>query len=235
MANKIRSKRYKEAAKVVDPNKRYSVEEAFEVLAKFPKTKFDETVNVAVKLNVDPKKADQNLRGAISFPHGVGKTARVIAFVEGEQAEAAKAAGAIAVGGAELAKKIEDGWLDFDKAIAHPGQMRHVGKLGKVLGPKNLMPTPKAGTVTEDIVAAVKAFAGGRLEYRTDAGGNIHVAIGKRSFAKDKLGENLKHLLTHIGGLRPQSVKGNFVERVSVAGSMTPGINIALAAEAQQA
>ncbi|MBX3475319.1 MAG: 50S ribosomal protein L1 [Planctomycetes bacterium] len=234
MAKKIRSKRYQQAAKVVDPNKRYSVEEAFDVLAKFPKTKFDETVNVAVKLNVDPKKADQNLRGAISLPHGIGKAARVIAFVEGDLAEKATAAGAIAVGGAELAKKIEDGWLDFDKAIAHPSQMRHVGKLGKVLGPKNLMPTPKAGTVTEDVVTAVKEFAGGRLEYRTDAGGNIHVGIGKRSFDKQKLSENLNHLLSHINGLRPQTVKGNFVQRVSVAGTMTPGINIHVV-EAQQA
>lgn len=232
MTIKVRSKRYREATKVVDPNKRYTVEEAFEVLAKFPKTKFDEAVNVAVKLNVDPKKADQNLRGAISFPHGIGKAARVIAFVEGDLAEKAKAAGAIAVGGADLAKKIEEGWLDFDKAVAHPSQMRHVGKLGKVLGPKNLMPTPKAGTVTEDIVTAVKEFAGGRLEYRTDAGGNIHIIIGKRSFSKEKLGDNLKHLLAHINNLRPQSVKGNFVERVSVAGTMTPGINLVVA-EAQ--
>ncbi len=232
MALKIRSKRYQQAAKVVDVNKRYTIEETFDVLAKFPKTKFDETVNVAVKLNVDPRKADQNLRGAISLPHGIGKSARVIAFVEGDLAEKALAAGAIAVGGAELAKKIEDGWLEFDKAIAHPSQMRHVGKLGKVLGPKNLMPTPKAGTVTEDIVTAVKEFAGGRLEYRTDAGGNIHVGIGKRSFEKGKLGDNLRHLLQHITNLRPTSVKGNFVERVSVAGTMTPGINVVV--ESQQ-
>lgn len=234
MAKKIRSKRYQQAAKAVDSDKRYSVEEAFDVLSRFPKTKFDETVNVAVKLNVDPKKADQNLRGAISLPHGIGKAARVIAFVEGDLAEKAKAAGAVAVGGAELAKKIEDGWLEFDKAIAHPSQMRHVGKLGKVLGPKNLMPTPKAGTVTEDVVTAVKEFSGGRLEFRTDAGGNIHVGIGKRSFDKKKLSENLHHLLNHISALRPQTVKGNFVQRVSVAGTMTPGINI-LVVEAQQA
>ncbi|MCC6465438.1 MAG: 50S ribosomal protein L1 [Planctomycetes bacterium] len=230
MAKVKRSKRYREAAKAVDAGKRYSLDEAFVVLAKFPKAKFDETVNVAVKLNVDPKKADQNLRGAISLPHGTGKSARVIVFVEGDQADKCKTAGAVAVGGAELAKKIEDGWLDFDKAIAHPSQMRHVGKLGKILGPKNLMPTPKAGTVTEDVVTAVKEFAGGKLEFRTDAGGNVHLSVGKRSFTAGKLAENLRHVLQHLQGLRPTTVKGHFIERVSVAGSMTPGINVAVEA-----
>jgi large subunit ribosomal protein L1 len=224
---KIRSKRYREAAKQVEEGRRYSVEDAVAVLAKFPKTKFDETVNLAVKLNVDPRQADQNLRGAISLPHGVGKSQRVIAFVEGDAAEQALAAGAVAVGGAELAKRIEGGWMEFDKAIAHPSQMRHVGKLGKVLGPKGLMPTPKAGTVTEDVVSAVKEFAAGKLEFRTDAGGNIHMPVGKRSFSNDKLADNLRAALDHLKSLKPAAVKGVYMARVSLSGTMTPGVHLA--------
>ncbi|MBX3459572.1 MAG: 50S ribosomal protein L1 [Planctomycetes bacterium] len=228
MAKKFRSKKYKQAAKSVEVGRRYSPAEAVAVLAKFPKVKFDETVNLAVKLNVDPRKADQNLRGALSLPHGVGKSQRVIAFVEGDAAEQALAAGAVAVGGAELAKRVEEGWLDFDKAIAHPSQMRHVGRLGKVLGPKGLMPTPKAGTVTEDVVAAVKEFAAGKLEFRTDAGGNIHMPLGKRSFSNDKLLDNLNHVLEHIKGLRPAAVKGAYISKVSLSGTMTPGVHVAV-------
>lgn len=227
MKERKRSKRYKEAAKQVDPLKRYTIEEAVARLADFNKPKFDETVRVAIKLNVDPKKADQNLRGAISLPHGLGKTLKVICFAEGGDAEKAKAAGAVEVGSAELAKKIEGGWLDFDVAIAHPNQMRHVGKLGKVLGPQGKMPTPKAGTVTEDVASAVKEFVAGKVEYRTDAGGNLHVPIGKRSFAKDKIADNLRHLLSHVQGLRPSTVKGSFIQRVSLSGTMSPGVNVA--------
>lgn len=227
MKERKRSKRYKESAKSVDPLKKYTVEEAVACLADFKKTKFDETVRVAIKLNVDPKKADQNLRGAVSLPHGLGRTMKVICFAEGSDADKAKAAGAIEVGSAELAKKIEGGWMDFDIAIAHPNQMRHVGKLGKVLGPQGKMPTPKAGTVTEDVASAVKEFVAGKVEYRTDAGGNLHVPIGRRSFAKDKIADNLRHLITHVQGLRPSTVKGHFIQRVSLSGSMTPGVNIA--------
>lgn len=228
MGKKFRSKKYREAVKKVDGGKRYQPEEALEKLSGFPKAKFDETVNLAVKLNIDPRKADQNLRGAIALPHGTGKQARVIAFCEGELAEQAKEAGAIEVGGAELAKKIEEGWLDFDKALAHPSQMRHVGKLGKVLGPKGLMPTPKAGTVTEDIVSAVREFSAGKLEFRTDPGGNIHLPLGKRSFDNTKLGENLQHVLAHLKSIKPQAVKGNYIEKVSLSGTMTPGVLVAV-------
>lgn len=228
MGKKFRSKKYKDAVKTVDGAKRYQPEEAFELLSNFPKAKFDETVNLAVKLNIDPRKAEQNLRGAISLPHGTGKQARVIAFCEGELAEQAKEAGAIEVGGAELAKKIEEGWFDFDKAVAHPSQMRHVGKLGKVLGPKGLMPTPKAGTVTEDIVSAVREFSAGKLEFRTDPGGNIHLPLGKRSFDNTRLGENLLHILTHLKAIKPQAVKGNYIEKVSLSGTMTPGVLVAV-------
>jgi large subunit ribosomal protein L1 len=227
MAKIFRGKRYREAAKKVEQGRRYSLEEAIDVLSKFPKAKFDETVNLAVKLNVDPRQADQNLRGAISLPHGVGKAQRVVAFVEGDAAELAVAAGAVAVGGAELAKRIEEGWMDFDKAIAHPSQMRHVGKLGKILGPKGLMPTPKAGTVTEDVVSAVKEFAAGKLEFRTDSGGNIHMPLGKRSFTNEKLADNLRHVLDHIKNIKPSAVKGIYIARVSLSGTMTPGVHVA--------
>lgn len=228
MAVRVRGKKYREGAKKVDAGKRYPIAEAIDILSKFPKAKFDETVNLAIKLNVDPRKAEQNLRGAIALPHGTGKSARVVAFCEGELAEQAKAAGAIAAGGAELAKKVEEGWLDFDKAVAHPSQMRHVGKLGKVLGPKGLMPTPKAGTVTEDIVSAVKEFAAGKLEYRTDAGGNVHMPLGKRSFDNKKLAENLEHVIAHIRSLRPSAVKGTYFEKISLSGTMTPGVLVAV-------
>jgi large subunit ribosomal protein L1 len=230
MAIKIRSRRYKDAAKKVEQGKRYPADEAIAVLAKFPKAKFDETVNLAVKLNVDPRKADQNLRGALSLPHGVGKAQRVIAFVEGDAAELAVEAGAIAVGGEDLAKRIEGGWMEFDKAIAHPSQMRHVGKLGKVLGPKGLMPTPKAGTVTEDVVSAVKEFAAGKLEFRTDSGGNIHMPIGKRSFDNGKLVENLNFALEHIKAIKPSAVKGVYIQKVSLSGTMTPGVHVTVEA-----
>ncbi len=227
MAKDFRGKKYREAAKKVEAGRRYSLEDAVAVLAGFPKAKFDETVNLAIKLNVDPRQADQNLRGAISLPHGVGKSQRVIAFVEGDAAEQALAAGAVAVGGAELAKRIEEGWMEFDKAIAHPSQMRHVGKLGKVLGPKGLMPTPKAGTVTEDVVSAVKEFAAGKLEFRTDSGGNIHMPLGKRSFSNDKLADNLRHVLEHIKAIRPSAVKGLYIAKISLSGTMTPGVHVA--------
>lgn len=228
MANRKRSKRYREALKAFDPVQVLPVDEAIQVLSNFPKAKFDETVSVAVKLNVDPRKAEQNLRGAISLPHGTGRQTRVIAFCEGELADEAKAAGAVEAGGAELVKRIEGGWLEFDKAVAHPNQMRHVGKLGRILGPKNMMPAPKAGTVTEDIVEAVKAFSAGRLEFRTDSGGNIHVALGKRSFDQDKLKDNLLHVLDHLKTIRPSVVKGLYIERVSLSGTHTPGVNIAV-------
>ena len=228
MGKRYRGKKYREGAKKVDAGKRYPAAEALDVLSKFAKAKFDETVNLAVKLNIDPRKADQNLRGAIALPHGTGKQARVVAFCEGEMADQAKEAGAIEAGGAELAKKIEEGWLDFDKAIAHPSQMRHVGKLGKVLGPKGLMPTPKAGTVTEDVVGAVKEFAAGKLEFRTDPGGNIHMPLGKRSFDNQKLAENLEHVLSHLKTIRPQAVKGIYIEKISLSGTMTPGVLVAV-------
>lgn len=228
MAIKVRSKRYKESAKKVEHGRRYALDEAVGILAGFPKAKFDETVNLAIKLGVDPRKAEQNLRGALSLPHGVGKAQRVIAFVEGDAAELAVAAGAVAVGGEDLAKRIEGGWMEFDKAIAHPSQMRHVGKLGKVLGPKGLMPTPKAGTVTEDVVGAVKEFTAGKLEFRTDSGGNIHMPIGKRSFSNDKLADNLRHALEHIKALKPSAVKGVYIQKVSVSGTMTPGVHVAV-------
>ena len=228
MGKKYRSKRYRECAKGVEERKAYKIDEAFDVLSKFPKAKFDETVNLAVKLNVDPRQADQNLRGAISLPHGTGKQLRVIAFCEGEVAEAAKAAGAIEVGGEELVKKIKAGWFDFDKAIAHPSAMRLVGGLGKILGPKGLMPAPKAGTVTQDVAEAVKEFSAGKLEYRTDSGGNIHLPLGKRSFDAKMLTDNFNFVLDHLLSIRPQAVKGGYIQTVSLSGTMTPGVHVSV-------
>jgi len=226
MKERKRSKRYREGVKGLTPGQRFPADEAVKILSGLPKAKFDETVNLAIKLNVDPKKAEQNLRGAVSLPHGLGRSMRVIAFAEGKDAEAALKAGALKAGGAELAKEIEGGWLEFDVAIAHPSQMRNVGRLGKILGPKNLMPTPKAGTVTENVEQAVKEFVAGKVEYRTDAGGNIHVPIGKRSFAASKLSDNLKHIVSHVQSLRPSTVKGNFIERISLAATMSPGVGV---------
>lgn len=228
MANKKRSKRYQEAAKLVQAEKRYTPDEAFALMDKFPKAKFNETVNAAVKLNIDPRKADQNLRGALSLPHGIGKTLRVICFAEGDDADKAKNAGAMEVGSEELAKKIEGGWMDFDVAIAHPNQMRHVGRLGKVLGPQGKMPTPKAGTVTPDVETAVREFCAGKVEFRTDPAGNIHMPIGKRSFDNDKLTGNLRHLVAHLKTMKPSAVKGIYIQGVSVAATMSPGIQVAV-------
>lgn len=225
MARKT-SRRQRENLEKVDPEKTYPLEEAIKILESFKKTKFDEAVNLAVKLNVDPRKQDQNLRGAISLPNGTGKTKRVIAFAEGAAADAAKEAGAIEVGSAELVKKIEDGWMEFDVAIAAPDMMRHVGKLGKVLGPQGKMPAPKAGTVTPEVANAVKEFSAGKIEFRTDAGGNIHCPVGRRSFDSAKLNENIKFMIHHLVTLKPSSVKGRYMEKAVISATMSPGVSI---------
>jgi large subunit ribosomal protein L1 len=227
MSNRL-SKRHREDAKKVELGKKYGLDEALKILRSFSKAKFDETVRLDIKLGVDPRKQDQNLRGAVSLPHGTGKQAKVIAFAEGAAAEAAKAAGAIAVGSADLVKKIEEGWTDFDVAIATPDQMRHVGKLGKILGPQGKMPAPKAGTVTQDIGQAVKEFRAGKIEFRTDAGGIVHVVVGKRSFKDGELAENVSFMLSHLKALKPATVKGDYIESITVSGTMTPGVRLVL-------
>jgi len=217
------SKRFLQACERVDRAKVYEPNDALNLLKELPGAKFDETVEVAVKLGIDPKKSDQLVRGAVSLPKGLGKSVRVIVFAEGDKAEAAAAAGADEVGSAELAAKIAGGWMDFDIVIASPDMMKHVGKLGKVLGPQGKMPSPKSGTVTPDVANAVTEFKAGKVEFRTDAGGNVHAPVGKRSFAAEDLEANLTAFLDHLAGLRPASVKGQFMRKISLSTSMGPG------------
>ena len=218
-----RSKRYLKAAEGLDRNKLYEPGEALEILKRLPAPKFDETVEVAIKLGIDPRKSDQLVRGAVSLPKGLGKAVKVVVFAEGDKADAAKAAGADEVGSGDLAEKIAGGWMDFDVVIASPDMMKHVGKLGKVLGPQGKMPSPKSGTVTPDVATAVSEFKAGKVEFRTDAGGNVHAPVGKRSFPVEDLEANLKAFLDHIAALRPSAVKGQFMRKVCVSTSMGPG------------
>ena len=219
-----RSKRYVLAAAKVDRQRVYEPQEALDLLKSLPATKFDESVEVVIRLGIDPRKSDQLVRGAVSLPNGLGKTVRVVVFAEGDKAQAAKDAGADEVGSGDLAQRIQDGWLDFDIVVASPDMMKHVGKLGKVLGPQGKMPSPKSGTVTPDVATAVKEFKAGKVEFRTDAGGNVHAPFGKRSFSTAALAENLKTFLDHVSSMRPPAVKGNFVRRVSVSTTMGPGV-----------
>ncbi|MCB9883135.1 MAG: 50S ribosomal protein L1, partial [Planctomycetes bacterium] len=194
--------------------------------------KFNEAVECVVRLGIDPKKTDQLVRGAVSLPHGIGKEVRVVVFAEGDRAEEAKAAGADAVGSGDLAQRIEGGWLDFDVAIASPDMMKHVGRLGRVLGPQGKMPSPKAGTVTMDVATAVKEFKAGKVEFRTDSGANVHAAIGRRNFTAQQLAENAAAFVSHIRSLKPPQARGIFVQKVVVSSTMGPGIRLALGEEA---
>jgi large subunit ribosomal protein L1 len=202
--------------------------EAVKVLKSFKAPKFNQTVDVVVNLGVDPKQADQQLRGAISFPKGVGKTARVVCFCQSDKAVLAKAAGAVEAGAEDLVAKIEGGWMDFDVAVASPDMMRVVSKLGKVLGPKGLMPSPKAGTVTPDVVNAVKEYSAGKIEYRVDTFGNVHSIIGKMNFTESDLAANLEHFLATINKVRPATAKGTYIKKCVISGTMTPGVPVAV-------
>ncbi len=184
----------------------------------------DQTVDLVVKLGIDPKQADQMIRGSIALPNGTGQTQRIIAFCDDDLQEAAKEAGAIEVGGDELIKKIQGGWLDFDVAISHPKMMGKVGKLGRVLGPSGRMPSPKAGTVAQDVVQAVKEYAAGKMEYRNDAGGNIHLRVGKVSFPTENIKENIEALVGHLNKIRPSSAKGTYMKGVHLSAQQTPGV-----------
>ena len=217
------SKRYREAAARIDRSAQYMPNEAFDMLKSLPAPKFDETVEVAVRLGIDPRKTDQLVRGAVSLPKGLGKTVKVVVFAEGDKAEAAREAGADEVGSDDLAAKIQGGWMDFDVVIASPDMMKHVGKLGKVLVPQGKMPSPKSGTVTPNVGDAVTEFKAGKVEFRTDAGGNVHAPLGKRSFSTEDLVANLSAFMNHLSGMRPAAVKGNFVRRISVSTTMSPG------------
>jgi len=220
------SKRYASAAEQVDRARQYEPSEAFSILKNLPAPKFDETFDVVVKLGIDPRKSDQLVRGAVSLPKGLGKTVRVVVFAEGDKADAAAEAGADMVGSADLAEKIQGGWMDFDVVIASPDMMKHVGKLGKILGPQGKMPSPKSGTVTPDVAAAVQEFKAGKVEFRTDSGGNVHAPLGKRSFDVDDLVENLTAFLDHLSAMRPAAVKGVFMRKISISTTMGPGAQI---------
>ena len=211
------------------PEEAVSVSDAVGLLKQFEGAKFDETVELALKLGIDPKNSTQIVRGAFSLPHGIGKEVIVIAFCEGEDVAAAKEAGALEAGGEELAKKILDGWLGFDVAIAHPSMMRHVGKLGRVLGPHSKMPSPKSGTVTDDVVGVVKEFRAGKVEFRNDDHGNIHAIMGKKSFNAEQLTEIVEAFLEHIRSLKPISTKGIYLRKAVISASMSPGIQLEVA------
>src|SRR3954470_4360396 len=225
MAVRIRGKRYKEAAKHV-PAAPITIEAAFPVLKQMKSVKFDQTVNVVVHLGIDAKQADQMVRGALSLPKGIGKTNRVIAFVQGANIDVARAAGAIEVGADELIAKVNGGWTEFDVAVATPDMMPKIARLGKVLGPQGKMPSPKAGTVTTDVSTAVKEYAAGKIEFRNDAGGNIHAMIGKISFADADLAANATALIETLRKMKPVTAKGHYIKKVTVHSSMSPGIPI---------
>ena len=220
------SRRVRENATQVDRTRVYGMDEAFGVLKGLRSAKFDETVEVAARLGVDPKKSDQMVRGAVSLPHGLGKSVRVIVFAEGDAADQAKEAGAMEVGGEELATRITDGWTDFDIVIAHPAMMKVVGKLGRTLGPQGKMPSPKSGTVTPNVGTAVKEFIAGKVEFRVDAAGNVHVPVGKASFSKSQLEENARAFLDYLVALRPATAKGTYIRNVSVTTTMGPGLRV---------
>jgi len=227
-------KKYKAAAEKVEA-RLYTLKEAIQVVAGAAFAKFDETVEIAMRLGVDPKHADQMVRGTVVLPHGLGRKARVLVFAQGEKIKEAEDAGADYVGGEELAKKIDEGWLDFEAVVASPDMMRVVGRLGKVLGPRGLMPNPKTGTVTPDVAKAVQEIKAGKVEFRVDKTGIVHAPFGKRSFGADKLAENAEALVHAVIKAKPAAAKGRYVKSVSVSSTMGPGVKVdesALVAEA---
>lgn len=221
-----RSKAYRAAAEKVNIDQLYSPEEALALVASGASAKFDETVDVAIRLGVDPKKADQMVRGTVNLPHGTGKTARVLVFATGEKAEAAREAGADEVGDDDLIAKVQGGYLDFDSVVATPDMMGKVGRLGRVLGPRGLMPNPKTGTVTMDVAKAVSDIKGGKIEFRTDRYANLHFLIGKVSFGSEKLAENYFAALDEILRLKPNAAKGRYLRKITVSSTMGPGVQI---------
>lgn len=220
-------KRYRTARQLVDRDQRYPLEDAVRLVVDTAKAKFDETVEIAVRLGVDPRQADQNVRGTVVLPHGTGKTVRVLVFAKGEKEREAADAGADYVGGEDLVKKIStEGWLDFDKAIATPDMMGLVGRIGKVLGPRGLMPNPKVGTVTFDVGKAVTELKAGKVEYRVEKAGIVHVPLGKASFGAEKLLSNARALLHSLIRAKPAAAKGNYLLSISLAATMGPGVKV---------
>lgn len=221
-----KGKKYLEAVKLIERTKAYPVAEAIELVKKTSTTKFDASVEVAFRLGVDPKKADQQIRGAVVLPHGTGKTQRVLVFAKGDKLKEAEAAGADYVGDADYITKIQQGWFDFDVIVATPDMMGEVGKLGRVLGPKGLMPNPKTGTVTFDVTKAVNEIKAGKVEYRVDKAGNIHVPIGKVSFEDAKLVDNFTTIFETMQKVKPAAAKGTYMKNVSVTSTMGPGVKV---------
>ena len=222
---RVRSKRYKKESQQLN-KEALGLSEAVEKVKSFKSAKFDQSIECVVQLGIDPKQADQLVRGSISLPNGIGKQKKVIAFCEDTDVEAALKAGAIEAGCDELIKKVSDGWLDFDVAIASPKVMGKVGKLGRVLGPQGKMPSPKNGTVTMEVVTAVAEFAAGKVEFRNDPGGNVHVVIGKQSFENKKLEENFEAFVSHIKKIKPAAAKGTYIKKMCISATMSPGITV---------
>lgn len=210
------------------PAEALPLKEAVAALKKFKGPKFDQTVEVCFTLGIDPTQADQLVRGAVALPHGVGKSKRVVAFCSSDDAAAAKEAGAVEAGADDLVKKVSDGWMDFDVAVASPDMMKIVSRLGRQLGPRGLMPTPKAGTVTTDIIKAVREYSAGKVEYRNDKGGNVQAAVGRMSFSDDHLSENIEFIIQTIQKAKPSATKGVFVKKITISGTMTPGVRVAI-------
>ena len=223
-----KGKSYRAALARVDRTQRYLLEDGLRLVRDTARAKFDETVEMAIRLGVDPRQADQNVRGTVSLPHGMGKTVRVVAFAKGDKEKEAQEAGADFVGSDELIKKISEGWLEFDKAVATPDMMAAVGRIGKVLGPRGLMPNPKTGTVTLEVGKAVKEIKAGKLEFRVDKAGIVHVPVGKASFEADKLIDNARAVLMSILRAKPASAKGNYLRGVTISTTMGPGVKVDL-------
>lgn len=219
-------KRYQKSLAKIERDKRYPLAEAVACLAQLDSAKFDETIDLSIRLGVDPKQADQNVRGTVSLPHGTGKSVRVAVFAKGEMAAEAKEAGADVVGGQDLVEKIEKGFLDFDATVATPDMMGLVGKLGRILGPRGLMPNPKLGTVTKDVGKTVKELKAGKIEFRIDKSGIVHTLVGKKSFAPEKLQDNIKALLDAVVQAKPSSAKGHYLRSITISPTMGPGIHL---------
>jgi len=224
------SKRYRNQVQTVKEKPGpLGLDDAIGLLKEFADTKFDQSVECVLHLGIDPRQADQQVRGSISLPKGIGKTRKVIAFCQGENVEKAKEAGAVEAGGEELVKKVQDGWMDFDVAVASPDMMRLVGRLGKILGPQGKMPSPKSGTVTPDVATAVKEYAAGKVEFRNDNGGNVHAVVGKLSFPPEDLKENVEAFINHIRRLKPATAKGVYIRKACLSATMSPAVQLVVA------